>query len=71
MREKIWFAVGVLRNDDHICFERALDKQAGTFEFFVPPLQKVAFERLMNELVAAGVVLWFESQENPFSQGRG
>ncbi len=60
VREKIWFVVGLLRNEDHICFERALDKTTGLFEFFVPHDQEELFLRIMAYLKGQGCLISFE-----------
>jgi len=31
-----WFLVSTLRANEHLCFDRTLDKEHGIFEFFVP-----------------------------------
>ncbi|NDD54634.1 hypothetical protein EBZ39_12290 [bacterium] len=62
-RDKIWFVVGLLRNEDHICFERALDKKTGLFEFFVPKDQEEPFLFLMNYLINKDFVTCFEQRE--------
>ena len=65
-RAKIWFVVGSLRNEDHVCFERALDKKMNTFEFFVPEGQQVRFLQLMNYFTTHGFVFGLEQRDNPF-----
>lgn len=62
VREKIWFVVGLLRNEDHLCFERALDKKDGSFEFFVPYGQEELFVRIMTHLQELGCVTSFEKK---------
>ncbi|MBM3892799.1 hypothetical protein FJ365_00160 [Candidatus Dependentiae bacterium] len=62
-REKIWFVVGMLRNEDHLCFERTVDKNTNLFEFFVPAGNEQAFLYLMDYCVAQGYV--FDLQKKP------
>jgi hypothetical protein len=65
-REKTWFVVGALRNEDHVAFERALENQQDTIEFLVPPSQENNFLEFIAQLQQYGVVLWFEKQPNRF-----
>jgi len=60
VKEKSWFVVGVLRNEDHVCFERTVDKKTGLFEFFVPPAQEELFVRIMTHLQAQECLYSFE-----------
>ena len=55
-REKIWFVVGALRNEDHLCFERTIDKVTNLFEFFVPAGNEQYFLHLMDYFIAQGYV---------------
>lgn len=62
--EKIWFVVGVFRNEDHIAFERAMPNQPGVLEFFVPTGQEAAFVELIKILQSKAYVLWCEKKPN-------
>lgn len=42
--------VGILRNHEHLVFDRTLDLSTSTFEFFVPADQEQEFIALMNIL---------------------
>jgi hypothetical protein len=65
-REKTWFIVGALRNEDHIAFERAMDGQSDTLEFLVPPDQETLFLEFIQHLQHRGVVIKYEKQANRF-----
>ena len=67
VREKIWFVVGVLRNEDHLCFERTVDKHTNLFEFFVPAGNDKIFRHLMDYFVAQGYVFDLEQKVAPQS----
>lgn len=67
-RSKVWFVVGVLRNEDHLVFERALDKKTGTFEFFVPPAQEDRFLRVMQALEKIDIVHSLEKVPHRYFQ---
>ena len=56
-RDTTWFVVGALRNEDHVVFERALDKKQNLFEFFVPKDQETVFLHIMNYMQKNGYVL--------------
>jgi hypothetical protein len=65
-REKTWFVVGALRNEDHVAFERAIEKQQNILEFLVPPDQEASFIEFITHLQQRGVVLEYEKQANRF-----
>lgn len=62
VREKIWFVVGMLRNEDHLCFERTVDKHTNLFEFFVPAGNEKAFIHLMDYCVEQGYIFGLEKK---------
>lgn len=66
-REKTWFVVGALRNEDHIAFERALENQTDVLEFFVPHCQETFFLELMHQLYTHGAVHRCEEKVNRYS----
>ncbi len=63
-RQQCWFFVAILRSFEHLVFDRTLNKQESLFEFFVTPLMKDFFERLMVEFQSQGVVLDWSEQPN-------
>lgn len=54
--QHVWFFVGVLKSYDHLGFDRTLDKQTSTFEFFVPESSVPEFEALVHRFVADRVM---------------
>lgn len=67
-RETTWFVVGCFRNEDHIAFERTLDKQSEILEFFVPKGQEFFFLDLMSYMKRKGYVLQLEKHANRMEQ---
>lgn len=63
-RDKTWFVVGCLRNQDNLVFERALEKQENLFEFFVPPAYEQDFLDLMGFFSRKGYLLSLEKKPN-------
>ena len=63
-RDKIWFIVGCLRNEDNFIFERALDKYANLFEFFVPEVSEDKFLKMIGFFSQKGFVTSFEKKPN-------
>ncbi len=63
---RTWFVVGVLRNEDHVAFERAIEGGDGLFEFLVPQENRERFLELMEYFKQHGYVAWFEQQSNRF-----
>ena len=53
---KCWFFVGIMRSFEHVCFDRTLDKQTSTFEFFVPEAMQEVFLTLMAYFEKEGIV---------------
>ncbi|KKP35289.1 MAG: hypothetical protein UR26_C0007G0009 [candidate division TM6 bacterium GW2011_GWF2_32_72] len=62
-REKCWMLTAILRGMEHVAFDRTIDKETSTFEFFVPEATKDIFLNIMERLKKEGVVL--ELQELP------
>ena len=54
--EKIWFVVSILKSYDHLAFDRALDDDSKTFEFFVPADQEDEFLVIMKDLEQRGLI---------------
>lgn len=50
------FFVATLRSNEHVVFDRTLDKEKGIFEFFVPPTQEQRFLEIMHYYVQSGIV---------------
>jgi hypothetical protein len=65
-REKTWFVVGALRNEDHVAFERAMENQPNTLEFLVPPDQEALFLEFINHLQQYGAIVAYKKHENRF-----
>ncbi len=65
VREKIWLVVGLLRNEDHVCFERTIDKNTNLFEFFVPASQEKIFNHLMDYFIAKEYIFDLQRKPNP------
>lgn len=63
-REYVWFVAGALRNEDHIVFERTLDKKTSLFEFFVPDLHHDLFVKIMKSFEKKGYVSDFKQLPN-------
>lgn len=59
-RSKTWFVVGVLRNEDHIAFDRSMNPKLGIFEFFVPADQEVRFLQIINYFIAEKLISDFK-----------
>jgi hypothetical protein len=51
-----WFLTATLRSFEHLCFDRALTKEYGLFEFFVPIQLEHYFLELMNYYQEIGIV---------------
>lgn len=57
VREKdCWFLVAILRSFEHLAFDRTIDTETSTFEFFVPEAQVATFLELMNYFINMGLV---------------
>lgn len=51
-----WFLTATLRSFEHLCFDRALTKEQGLFEFFVPEQLENYFLELMHYYQDCGIV---------------
>ena len=47
-KEDVWFFVATLRENEHLCFDRTLDKTKSIFEFFVPSGYEREFLKIMK-----------------------
>lgn len=56
VRKKIWYVTGILRYEDHWCFDRTLNKEQNILEFFVPLAFKSIFEHRMQYFIQEGLV---------------
>ncbi len=59
-----WYFVAILRSYEYICFDRTLDVQTSTFEFFVPDSQQKEFCSLMDYFHKEGIVTEFKQCAN-------
>ncbi len=64
IKKTTWFVVGVLRAEDNVVFERALDSDTEIFEFFIPPGRESEFLSFMDCLTRRGYVLSIEKKPN-------
>jgi hypothetical protein len=65
--ERCWFFAAVLRAQEHMCFDRTLDKNSNVFEFFVPKGQVQEFESLMAYFAREGLVSSLTQLPNRFA----
>lgn len=49
-----WFVVGALKSYEHLAFDRTIDVEQSTFEFFVSPQAEETFLAIMNYLQEQG-----------------
>ncbi len=64
LRDKIWCIAGILRNENHWCFDRSLDEKDNLLEFFVAPDFEEDFLSLMEVLKKKGYILSLEKLPN-------
>ena len=69
-KQKTWFVVGIMRNEDHLAFERTLAGQNNILEFFVPEALEQPFLILMEMLKKSGCVLGWSKLPNRYAQGQ-
>jgi len=55
-RSRTWLFVALIRSYEHLAFDRTVNQETSTFEFYVPPMQASRFEAIMQELIADGLV---------------
>lgn len=65
-KKRCWLLSSILRGTEHIAFDRSLDQQASTFEFFVPEAMDSVFLELMAYMQKQGVVSNLEKLPNRF-----
>ena len=63
-RSRAWLLVGIIRSFEHLVFERTVDKESSTFEFFVPKDLEAYFEEIMNYFIAQDIVCDLQKLEN-------
>jgi len=63
-----WFIGGLIRNEDNLVFERTLDNNSGTIEFFIPEGLEKEFCDLMDCLIARGYVYNYQKLPNRLEQ---
>jgi len=51
-----WFVVAVLKSYEHMSFDRTIDVESSTFEFFVPESTEQYFISLMDYFATQGLV---------------
>lgn len=62
--DKTWLVTGILRNEDHLVFDRTLDIKTGLMEFFVIKDYEDKFLSIMNYFVERGLVSDLRKLEN-------
>jgi hypothetical protein len=55
-RSACWYVVAVLRSFEHTAFDRTLDVETSTFEFFVPSSMEASFCAIMDYFQQHGLV---------------
>jgi len=68
-RNKIWFIMGCVRNEDNWAFGRTYDRENNILEFFVAPGNEANFVNLMTYLKDEGYLFSFEKKPNRLEQG--
>jgi hypothetical protein len=64
LKEKTWFVVGCFRNEENLVFERTLDTNNSTLEFFVTPELEEQFLKVMGYLQKNGYIIEIQKIEN-------
>ena len=59
-----WFLVAIMRSFEHLSFDRTVNKETSTFEFFVPEGNEQAFIEIMEYLASQGVVKEYHKMPN-------
>lgn len=68
VRQRCWFLTAHLHSEDHLAFDRTIDKQQSIFEFFVPPANEQYFEQTMELMQREGVVEEWQKMPNRLAQ---
>ena len=63
-KRHIWIVTGLLRNEDHWCFDRTLEGAPNTLEMFVAPDYEPIFLKLIDNLVSEGYITSYEKLPN-------
>lgn len=66
-RPDTWFLTATLRSFEHLAFDRALQKEDGLFEFFVPQDLESFFLEIMEFYQQEGVVTNLKKLPNRLS----
>ena len=69
MRDKVWFIMGCIRNEDNWAFSRTYDKENNILEFFVAPGYEKEFVSLLTHLKAQGYIFSFQKKPNRIEMG--
>jgi hypothetical protein len=69
VRKKVWFVIGLLRNEDGLAFPRTYDPKNNIIELFVSPWYEEKVTDLLSYLQEEGSVISFEKKENRLMNG--
>ncbi len=64
IEKEAWFLVALLRSFEHLAFDRTLDRETSTFEFFVPEGNEKPFREFMDYCLAQGVIASYSQMAN-------
>ncbi len=65
-KKRCWLLSSILRGTEHIAFDRSLDPQTSTFEFFVPEAMEAVFLEIMTYMHTQGVIADLQKLPNRF-----
>ena len=65
--ETCWFFTAILRSQEHLCFDRAIDKTRSIVEFFVPVSNQQEFESFLGDLERHALVHSLKQLPNRFA----
>lgn len=63
-KEKAWFVTAAFKSFDHIAFDRTIDKESSTFEFFVAPESEATFLEIIAYFQSVDLVSTCTKTEN-------
>lgn len=66
VKEKTWFIVGALRNEENLVFERTIDTKESILEFFVAKESEQSFLKIMHYFQKRGYILDIKKLPNRF-----
>lgn len=66
-KKRCWLLTSILRGTEHVVFDRSLDPQESTFEFFVPASMEPVFLAIMRYMHTQGVVDNLEKLPNRYA----